>query len=61
MNLVLAECVSFSSNGSVPAASLGFPCQKFVPSSDIGSVRSVRLGFWTYDANSDFVAFVYIT
>ena len=33
--------IPFSTSGSVPGTSLGFWAQSFVPSSEIGSIRSV--------------------
>ena len=36
--------------------SLGFQCQNYVPTSDIGSLQSGWLGVWTSDAEADVVA-----
>ena len=53
------RCVSFSQLEGVQGTSLGFLGQKFVVSSDMGSVRSGRLEIRTYDPKSDFAAFAY--
>ena len=52
MGLVLAV-------GSGMGTSLVFRDQNFVPSSDIGSVYSGRVGLGTYEAKSDFTALAY--
>ena len=51
--------VVFSPKGSGMGTSLGFRGQNFVPSSDIGSVRSGRHGFPTSDPEPDFTTWGY--
>ena len=51
--------VSFSPKGSGMGTSLGFRGQNFVPSSDIGSVRSDRHGVPTSDAELYFTTWGY--